>query len=226
MKPKHFTGATKHRRYYREVVSGSERGVLPQRFMIAAAWASERHPQGRLLDLGCHEGIFAYEMRGKGMIVVGLEINETLAKKARKRIDPICSADMEEPWPFADLSFDVVHLGAVVEHLFNYPLVFAECSRVLTQSGSLIISTPNMGHIRHRLEVVFGRVPSWYRNFEHIRMWTIGYLAEKLRPHGLIVTRAKGAFEKKGAIYQVLSQIAPSWSSEIVVEAIKLNANP
>lgn len=52
--------------------------------------------------------------------VVGIEINEEQGNIASKKLDNIIIQDAEEKWNVPDIYFDVVHMGAFLEHIFDY----------------------------------------------------------------------------------------------------------
>ena len=58
--------------------------------------------------------------------------------------------------PFADDSFSSISMVETLEHVFegDRDRVFAECRRVLTRSGRLILSTPNHGSFVERAKRV------------------------------------------------------------------------
>jgi len=68
-----------------------------------------------------------------------------------------CMLDIEEqPFPYADESFDLILLLEVFEHLYKRPNhVFREIQRVLKQGGTLVISTPNGGGLGRHLKCLF-----------------------------------------------------------------------
>jgi 2-polyprenyl-3-methyl-5-hydroxy-6-metoxy-1,4-benzoquinol methylase len=68
--------------------------------------------------------------------------------------------DVTKPWPLTPDSYDGIHLGAIIEHVFDYKNLFEENFRVLKPGGCLFISTPNMACLKHRVEIIFGRMPA------------------------------------------------------------------
>ena len=68
-------------------------------------------------------------------------------------------ANVEEPLPFADESFDAVVAGELLEHLQLPEALVAEARRVLRPGGALVGSVPNAFRLQSRLRFLRGRPP-------------------------------------------------------------------
>lgn len=105
---------------------------------------------GRILDLGCGDGLFAHLFAKHGLAVTGLDPEEAGLEQARARCAP-------EAYPgdapefvlgrgdrtgFPDEAFDAIAMLDVIEHLPNPIVVLKEAARLLRQGGRLLISTP------------------------------------------------------------------------------------
>ena len=89
----------------------------------ARAWpsCSRTSPAGaRVLDVGCGEGRFTSELARAGREAVGIDVAAEPLRRARER-EPggsTCASSIPHgPWPLADVSFDVVWAGEVIEHV-------------------------------------------------------------------------------------------------------------
>lgn len=58
------------------------------------------------------------------------------------RTHPDIVADLEKPLPIPDASYDGVLLINVLEHIFEYQTLLAECRRVLRPGGKLVMVVP------------------------------------------------------------------------------------
>ena len=86
----------------------------------------------RVLDLGCRAGALTRHFLD-GNEVVGLDVDRAaLDKAAALGIEPV-HANVEEPLPFEDESFDAVVAGELLEHLQFPDALIAEIQRVLSQ---------------------------------------------------------------------------------------------
>jgi len=197
-------------------------GLYP-RHKRAVAWALEDARGGRLLDVGCNDGVFGAFARENGFYVVGLDSDASFAPLASSRLDEFHVLDAAATWPFDDGSFDVVHLGAVIQIVYDYPALLRQVHRALRPRGVVIVSTPNIAHYRHRVQLLLGRVPSWYGlgHFDHIRMWTLRDLARVLTQEGFVVTRQAGVYEREGFLCDALARLLPTFASIIMLEARK-----
>src|SRR3990172_2847020 len=96
----------------------------------------------RVPDLGWRSGALTRHFLD-GNEVVGLDVDRTaLAKAEALGIQPIL-ADVEEPLPFEDASFDAVVAGELFEHLQFPDALVAEIRRVLRPGGVIVGSVPN-----------------------------------------------------------------------------------
>lgn len=112
----------------------------------------------RVLDLGCRSGAFTRHFL-EGNEVVGLDVDRAaLEKAAALGIEPVV-ANVEEPLPFEDASFDAVVAGELFEHLRFPEAVVAEARRVLRPGGVLVGSVPNAFRLQSRLRFLRGHAP-------------------------------------------------------------------
>ena len=123
----------------------------------------------RVLDLGCRSGALTRHFL-EGNTVVGLDIDAAALEKARALgIEPV-RANVEEPLPFDDSSFDAVVAGELFEHLQFPEALVAEIRRVLRPGGVLVGSVPNAFRVQSRLRFLRGRPPE--DDPTHLRMFS------------------------------------------------------
>ena len=112
----------------------------------------------RVLDLGCRSGALTRHFLD-GNEVVGLDVDRAaLAKAEALGIQPV-QANVEEPLPFEDGSFDAVVAGELFEHLQFPDTLVREIRRVLRPGGVIVGSVPNAYRLQSRLRFVLGRPP-------------------------------------------------------------------
>ena len=123
----------------------------------------------RVLDLGCRSGALTRHFL-EGNSVVGLDVDSAaLEKAAALGIEPV-RANVEEPLPFEDASFDVVVAGELFEHLQFPDALVDEIRRVLRPGGVLAGSVPNAFRLQSRLRFLRGRPPE--DDPTHLRMFS------------------------------------------------------
>ncbi len=115
-------------------------------------------PGKRVLDLGCRYGALT-QAYVEGNDIVGVDVDrEALADAAKLGIETQI-ADVDEPLPFADASFDVVVAGELLEHVRDPEQLVEEARRCLRSGGTLIASVPNAFRLKNRLRFLLGRRP-------------------------------------------------------------------
>lgn len=112
--------------------------------------------RGRLLDVGCGNGVFLAKMRELGWSVVGVEPDSDAARIARERFGLTVFEGTLSEVQLPDGTADVVTMHHVIEHVPDPVEVLAECRRILNPGGLITVVTPNIRSLGRR---VFGS--SW-----------------------------------------------------------------
>jgi SAM-dependent methyltransferase len=117
-----------------------------QRHLVAYELARDMAPGKRVIDIGCGEGYGPAMLAGAAAEVLGVDIAPEVVEHARST------------YPSANLSFEVMDVGElrvptgsydlavsfqVVEHLVDESGYFSEIARVLGETGTAVITTPN-----------------------------------------------------------------------------------
>jgi SAM-dependent methyltransferase len=145
----------RYEEHHRERRSEGDFVFVPERIPIfVAAVGRGKH----VLDLGCRSGALTRHLVD-GNEVVGLDVDGVaLAKAAELGIEPV-QANVEEPLPFDDASFDAVIAGELLEHLQFPDALVGEVRRVLRPGGVIVGSVPNAYRLQGRLRFLLGRSP-------------------------------------------------------------------
>jgi SAM-dependent methyltransferase len=96
-----------------------------------------------VLDAGCGNGAFKYELRHRAKFLAGCDVSDGLDRNSN--VTAIAFSDLNE-LAFASESFDLIFSRYVFEHLDKPERVFAEFARVLKPGGKLVVLTPNKRH--------------------------------------------------------------------------------
>jgi SAM-dependent methyltransferase len=130
-------------------------------------------PDALLLDVGCDDGAWTDEVRRRlGILprqVHGLEIVDERAQLARDRGFDVRTGDLDEPWPFDDASFDVVHANQVIEHVVRLDHFVSELRRVLARDGVAVVCTENLASWHNVAAVALGYQPFSLTNVSSVR---------------------------------------------------------
>ena len=131
----------------------------------------------RVLDLGCRSGALAQHLLA-GNEVVGVDVDAAALERAKERgIEPVL-ADVDEPLPFEDASFDAAVAGELFEHLRFPDALVDEILRVLRSDGVLVGSVPNAFRLQSRLRFLRGHAPE--DDPTHLRLFSPAAVRELL----------------------------------------------
>ncbi|MEM4641000.1 MAG: class I SAM-dependent methyltransferase [Candidatus Pacearchaeota archaeon] len=141
----------------------AEQRAIEKRKEIALSLIELNDKGKKVLELGPGTGTLLFELKKKGFIVQGLDINPSLAKSNLN----IKKGDINKKLPFTSESFDIIIALEVLEHTFNPFFVLKEMARVLKRDGYAIISMPNDYCIFHKLSFLFSRPPKKFDIYGH-----------------------------------------------------------
>lgn len=128
-------------------------------------------PRARLLDLGCDDGerTARFALAAQATDVHGVELSHEAAEQARGRGYTVVEANLDEPLPYPDASFDCVVSNQVIEHVTDTDLFVSETRRVLALGGIAIISTENLASWHNVGALLFGWQPFSLSNVSRLR---------------------------------------------------------
>lgn len=97
----------------------------------------------RILEAGCGSGPLSAALRERGAEMSGFDGSSAIIELARRRLGvgvPLEVADLAEPLPCDDESFDDIVASLVLHYLEDWSGPLAELRRVLKPGGRLIVS--------------------------------------------------------------------------------------
>ena len=164
----------RYEKHHRERRAEGDFVFVPERipFFQAAIGSGKR-----VLDLGCRSGALTRHFL-EGNEVVGLDVDRAALAKAEAQGIQVVEANVEEPLPFPDASFDAVVAGELFEHLQFPDALVAEIRRVLRPGGTVVGSVPNAFRLKGRLQFLWGRPPE--DDPTHLRMFSPRAMRELL----------------------------------------------
>jgi 2-polyprenyl-3-methyl-5-hydroxy-6-metoxy-1,4-benzoquinol methylase len=109
--------------------------------------------RGRLLDIGCGAGDWLHVIRRFGWQAEGVDFDDESVRIAHQQGLTVHFGSVEDQ-RFPDETFDAITLSHVIEHVHDPIKTLTECLRILKAPGQLVLFTPNVSSLGHR---VFGR---------------------------------------------------------------------
>jgi ubiquinone/menaquinone biosynthesis C-methylase UbiE len=131
--------------------------------IIALSAAAPFAPFQAALDIGCSAGDFLIPLSKASTQAYGVDIVDF--SSAWNLLHQQYGIHFQKlnldqaPLPFQDESFDIITMLMVLEHVFDVHHAIQEVIRVLRPGGLTIIQVPNIGYIRHRLDLLRGKLP-------------------------------------------------------------------
>ena len=157
----------------------------------------------RVLDIACGTG-YGLSLLAKHARVVGVDVDPSAAVMARGHAGERVLVGDGRKLPFRERSFDAVVSFETIEHFHHRDQFLSELARVLTDSGILILSTPNANHTKP--------LDGKPRNPFHVHEYTPEELESELGRH----------FESVQMMGQVLDpkfRVPPLWDEQEALAA-------
>ena len=113
-----------------------------------------------VVDIPAGDGRASHEFRKKGAVVKAFDLFPEFMQAPGVTAE---YGNMSEPLPLADDSVDYVICQEGIEHIPDQPGLLAEFNRVLKKGGWLLLTTPNLSHVRSRLSWFLFETDFWRR---------------------------------------------------------------
>ncbi len=143
----------------------------------------------KVLDLGCGDGSLLRYLRGvRDVHGYGVEIDDENIQECFNNGINVIQSDLESGLSsFESGSFDYVILSQTLQAMKHTEGIIKEMMRVSKEG---IVSFPNFGYWKNRLQVIFGRMPvsealpyQWF-DTPNIHLCTLGDFERFCRQHG------------------------------------------
>lgn len=177
-----------------------------------------------VLDVGCATGENGRYLLENGLAskVVGVEKDKSMSDKAGNVLTNVIVGTIESDAAIAATKkegpYDYILLGDVLEHLLEPTQVLRSLSGLLSASGKIVMSLPNVQHFDVFLHVfVKGYWPRNERGIfdkTHLRWFTLRNIYEMVDDAGLHVIELKRKYryrDQQGSRFPFYGEILKSW---------------
>jgi 2-polyprenyl-3-methyl-5-hydroxy-6-metoxy-1,4-benzoquinol methylase len=151
-----------------------------------------------LLDIGCGEGAFGYELKQRRITEVwGIEVVSQIAEKARERIDRVIVGDCEiDDIDLPTNFFDCIVFNDILEHVRDPWSVLKKLKQCLSKDGCVVASIPNVRYYTN-LKALLLRKEWKYKScgildYGHLRFFTEKSILSMFDECGYSVTKIEG----------------------------------
>jgi methionine biosynthesis protein MetW len=168
-------------------------------FALIAQWIA---PNAKVLDLGCGDGSLLSQLRKTHHIRgYGVEKDDANWLKAMNNGVDVIQMDLESGLSgFEAQSFDVVILSQTLQAVLNTEAIVHEMLRV---GREVIVTFPNFGYWRHRIQILTGNMPvsdnlpyQWY-DTPNVHLCTINDFDDFCRKSNIKVQQRLVLTDKK-----------------------------
>lgn len=173
-----------------------------------------------IFDLGCGDGTIGKILKKNHTITIdGCDVSEIAVDRAREHYRTVHQLNIDdEDIPVESGSYDVVICTDVLEHTLSPSHAVSEIRRILKTNGTVVISVPNFGFVRYRINSLFGSIPPIISDDRHYNTFTIPSLKEMLDECGLEAQMISGT-----SGVDTLAKIYPSvFAKTIIVVATNI----
>ncbi len=126
-----------------KIVAGGKASTLAVKFAPSTT--------AQLLDIGSGNGLFIQAISSSSLSITAADLDNFLSPEAGKRSSAFVKLNIDEAWPVANASVDMITMWNVLEHAENPAHVLREADRVLLPGGVFIFSMPNIFNLKNRL---------------------------------------------------------------------------
>lgn len=165
----------------------------------------------RILDAGCGCGTLMAALQTRGAAVTGIDSSIELLALARRRLGADADlrlADLKQPLPFDDATFDDVIASMVMHYLPDWTPTLFELRRVLRPGGRMIMSIyhPTTAYCIERLS---GRRPNYFAPYSWTEEWTMAGQTHSMQFWMPPLHSMSDAFTAAGFRISVISEPPP-----------------
>ncbi len=146
--------------------------------------------EGKVIDFGCGDGALLEElMKTKNVLGYGVEINDKKIESCVSKGVPVIKQDIDKGInEFKSSNFDISIMARSIQCLKDPSLAL---NRMLKLSKRCVVTLPNLGYWKCRLNLAYGRMPvtpelpsSWHET-DNIHLCTINDFEDLCKKEGI-----------------------------------------
>ncbi|MCG2724747.1 MAG: class I SAM-dependent methyltransferase [Elusimicrobia bacterium] len=162
---------------------------------------------GKLLDIGCGDGVFLNYMRARDWKVFGVETSESGYKLCEQK-----KINVSKELNFQGESFDIITLWQSLEHMESPARVLREIHKVLSENGVLIISAPNINSMEYAIFKKFWFHLDLPRHLNHFSVATLKKLLQKSGFKVLKTEHCSFEYNPYGLMQTIMNTFTPEFN--------------
>ena len=132
--------------------------------------------QTSILDFGCAKGGLLFYLKEKYTNLTGVDPSSQCIDIVKEMgIEAHVGSFLDIPQSIADNTYDLIILGSVLEHVFDFKSVFQTMNRLLKPDGKIFIEVPDATRYKD-----FFLAPYYRFDFEHINHFSKSHMENLL----------------------------------------------
>ena len=187
---------------------------------------------GKILDVGCGEGMFGWQLKQKlNAEVWGVELDNNAAALAQKKINRVLIGDISQLiHELPDAYFDCIVFNDVLEHLVDPFDLLLQIKHKLNAEGVVVCSVPNVRYISVLKQLLVKK--QWRYESEgvldktHLRFFTQKSLIDTFNSLGYEVLKIEGINAMQSWKFKLLNVISLGYLSDTRYLQIACVAKP
>jgi 2-polyprenyl-3-methyl-5-hydroxy-6-metoxy-1,4-benzoquinol methylase len=169
-----------------------------------------RPPTGRVLDVGCGFGYLGETLLKLGYAEAwGIEPVQAAASQAATRLTRVICARFPSEEAEAGAPYELVVFADSLEHMLDPWDALRRARELLSDTGQLLVSVPNVSHYSVLLQQLRGRwtyADQGLLDRTHLRFFTPATIAEALAASGFVIVVSHGTVRTPRGAYSIIAR--------------------
>jgi len=165
----------------------------------------------KILEAGCGSGNFGAALKEKfDAEITGIELFESAAREASKKLDKVICGNLEEKIDSAENNYyDLIVFNDVLEHLYDPWNVLKKAATKLCKGGKVMASIPNIRHLYTMFDIVikkdFKYTDAGILDKTHLRFFTKKSIIRMFDECGYKIIKIQGINGMKSFKFKILN---------------------